>query len=297
MKIAYCSDLHLEFGDLQIKNTENADVLVLAGDIMVARDVKEYVPNKLEGFMEFRSERFHEFMRQAAEEFPHVIYIMGNHEHYHGDFAKTVNVIRSAFAYLPNVHVMDRELLKVGDVSFICGTMWTDMNNSDSMTLHHIRDMMNDFRCVENSSTSVSYKVHLPDPENPGKEIVQFKTRPGKFTPSDATHEFRMFKQYIQACTDFLGENPGKFVVVSHHAPSFKSIHDDYVDDTLMNGGYASALDEFVESKECIKAWIHGHIHQSKDYMIGGTRVLCNPRGYAGHEYCSKEFVLKYVEV
>ena len=29
-----------------------------------------------------------------------------------------------------------------------------------------------------------------------------------------------------------------------------------------------------------IKLWCHGHIHQSKDYMIGNTRIICNPRGY-----------------
>ena len=26
--------------------------------------------------------------------------------------------------------------------------------------------------------------------------------------------------------------------------------------------------------------WIHGHIHKNQDYTIGGTRVVCNPRGY-----------------
>lgn len=297
MKIAYCSDLHLEFGNLQLKNTENAEVLILAGDILVAQDIEEYVPNKLEGFIEFRSERFHDFMRSAAEVFPHIIYIMGNHEHYHGDYAKTFKKIKSAFAYLPNVHVMERELLKIGDVSFICGTMWTDMNEGDNITLMHMKDMMNEFRCVLNTNSSVSYKVFLPDPDNPGKEITQFKTRAGKFTPEDAMFEFRQFKQYVQVCTDYLGENPGKFVVVSHHAPSFRSIHSDYVNDTIMNGGYASSLDEFIEDKTCIKAWIHGHIHQSQDYMIGETRILANPRGYAGHEDCAREFQLKYFEV
>jgi len=29
--------------------------------------------------------------------------------------------------------------------------------------------------------------------------------------------------------------------------------------------------------------WVHGHIHDSSDYRIGKTRVICNPRGYA-HE-------------
>ena len=29
------------------------------------------------------------------------------------------------------------------------------------------------------------------------------------------------------------------------------------------------------------RLWIHGHTHDSFDYQVQGTRVLCNPRGYA----------------
>jgi predicted phosphodiesterase len=38
MKIALASDVHLEFGHLEIENTDNADVLVLSGDICVAKN-------------------------------------------------------------------------------------------------------------------------------------------------------------------------------------------------------------------------------------------------------------------
>ena len=41
MKIAIASDVHLEFGDLILKNEENADVLILSGDICVAADFRE----------------------------------------------------------------------------------------------------------------------------------------------------------------------------------------------------------------------------------------------------------------
>ena len=47
MKIAIASDLHLEFGDLNIQNTDNADVLILSGDILVAADIGR--PGKLFG--------------------------------------------------------------------------------------------------------------------------------------------------------------------------------------------------------------------------------------------------------
>jgi predicted phosphodiesterase len=46
-----------------------------------------------------------------------------------------------------------------------------------------------------------------------------------------------------------------------------------------MNPAYASNLDEFVvESGAAL--WVHGHSHQAKQYLIGETLVVSNPRGY-----------------
>lgn len=42
MKIAYMSDIHLEMNGVDIKNTEEADVLILAGDIFVEADLNEH---------------------------------------------------------------------------------------------------------------------------------------------------------------------------------------------------------------------------------------------------------------
>ena len=42
MKIALCSDLHLEFEDINLKNTEGAEVLILSGDIMIAEDLHNH---------------------------------------------------------------------------------------------------------------------------------------------------------------------------------------------------------------------------------------------------------------
>ena len=44
MKIAVCSDLHLEFQDINLKNEEGAEVLILGGDIMTAQDLHDHPP-------------------------------------------------------------------------------------------------------------------------------------------------------------------------------------------------------------------------------------------------------------
>lgn len=30
--------------------------------------------------------------------------------------------------------------------------------------------------------------------------------------------------------------------------------------------------------------WIHGHVHESADYELNGTRIICNPKGYSSPE-------------
>jgi Icc-related predicted phosphoesterase len=88
-----------------------------------------------------------------------------------------------------------------------------------------------------------------------------------------------------------------KVVFVGHHTPSHQSIHDRYKKDQLMNGGYHSDLSEFILDHPQIKLWTHGHTHEPFDYMIGETRIVCNPRGYSGYDEHADSFELKYLEV
>jgi predicted phosphodiesterase len=106
MKIAVASDVHLEFGDLDLYNNNNAEVLILSGDILVAKDMTQHDPQGVMG-PDYRSNRYHEFMQKCSERFPHVIYIMGNHEHYNGDFARTEKHLKDVLSYLPNVYLLE----------------------------------------------------------------------------------------------------------------------------------------------------------------------------------------------
>ena len=288
MKIAVASDIHLEFGDIDITNDSQADVLILSGDICVAADLDMRDRRQTElGFARWRSEMFHEFFERCAANFPHVIYIMGNHEYYHSDFATALGEMRRKLAHLPNLYILEREIKVIDDVTFIGGTLWTDMNNRDELTLYHMRTMMNDFRVIQNSAVPVHFRT----------QDGEFKTRVAKFSPEDAVTEHVKMKEYIQVVTAMLGENPNKYVVVGHHAPSRRSTHEMYAHDTIMNGGYSSDMDEFIEDRPQIKLWTHGHTHHVFDYMIGETRVVCNPRGYHGHEARADEWKLLTVDI
>lgn len=71
-------------------------------------------------------------------------------------------------------------------------------------------------------------------------------------------------------------------IVVTHHAPSFKSVHKKYKNDPL-NVFFVCDMEKIILEKKP-KLWIHGHTHYSCDYMIGETRILCNPYGYHNYE-------------
>ena len=295
MKIAIASDLHLEFGDLDIQNTDSADVLILSGDICVAADLGRPDPHNF--LDDARSNRIVDFFKRCSFQFPHVIYVLGNHEHYHGDFATTKTKIQDMLNYncLSNVYLLEREVKVIDDVTFIGGTLWTDMNNGDQLTLYHMRTMMNDFRCVENSNRVVNYKAYEQINGVDNRERPIFKTRTAKFSPEDAFEEHIKMKGYIQQIV--AGKADQKFVVVGHHAPSPLSIHSQYANDTIMNGGYSSDLNEFILDHPQIRLWTHGHTHHNFDYCIGSTRIVCNPRGYINYETQADTWTLQTVEV
>ena len=311
MKIALASDIHLEFGDIILKNTDNAEVLILGGDICVVQDIIA-----TNSFSQARSERIADFFKRCSFQFPHVVYVMGNHEHYDGDFAKSANIIQSMLDsnMLSNVYLLDKQIKKIGDVTFIGGTLWTDMNNQNDMTMDHVKRRMNDFQCVKNSNVMVTRTVpiyelnpnYTEDGKNGGKYAQneagfnirigdKKKQEPSWFSPQDALDDHKKMVEYIQTIIE--GKNDEKFVVVGHHAPSRLSTHPRYKYDTLMNGAYSSSLDEYILDHPQIKLWTHGHTHEDFDYMIGTTRIACNPRGYDGYEKRADSWDLKYFEI
>jgi len=247
-------------------------VLILSGDILVARDLDR--PDE-------RGDKVHGFLRRCHERFPHVIMIMGNHEHYHGDFARSADVIREAVRDYDNFHFLEKQSITIGDYLFIGGTLWTDFNNGDPLTLHAISGMMNDFRGVKNSA-----KGHAGGN--------------WRFLPEDARDDHYKMKDYIRTVIDnrrAQGDRSDRVIVVGHHSPSRLSTHPRYQHDTIMNGAYSSRLEEFILDRPEIRLWTHGHTHEDFDYMIGTTRVVCNPRGYIGYEGRADAWQPKLVEL
>lgn len=267
MKVSLASDLHLEFGDLVLKNEDQADLLILSGDIFVAKHLT--IPGE-------QGKIIKNFLTSVSSEFSHTILIMGNHEHYNGEFSKTQQIIESTLSDLgiKNIYLLEKSKVDINGFLFVGGTLWTDFNNADPVSMVQAQWKMNDFEIIKNFTTP--------------------------FLPSHALKEHLDMKNYIQQVIDERrnnGINDKNIIVVGHHSPSRQSIHPKYQSEVIMNGCYSSSLDEFILSNPEIILWTHGHTHEDFDYHIGETRIVCNPRGYTGYEARANNFKLKTIEL
>lgn len=182
-----------------------------------------------------------------------VIYVPGNHEYYGKAIPKHTDALRER-ATGSNVHVLENENITIGDTVFLGCTLWTDLrlHGNSAIARYDAKQWMTDY----------------------GKIRVSPKFR--KLHPDDTASFCAGSVRWLR---EELGRAEGKqVVVVTHHAPSGLSMPEQDTDGRL-DPAYASNLDDMVAaSGACL--WIHGHVHTRADYMIGGTRVICNARGY-----------------
>ena len=251
-KVTYMSDLHLEF-DANVDPGEG-DILVLAGDILVAK----YLDPSLNDSMA-RSKRkgYMRFYEKTLENYKSVYYIHGNHEPYGMDIDYAKELTNTV---LPKWYGGMYDSTIEG-VCLLQSTLWTDMNKRNPLDMSRVGQGMNDFSLIQQD----------------GK----------RFTTKDAAD---IFDEDLATFKDILENNPKqKFLVVTHHAPSLKGGSEKHHGSAL-NHGYYSDLERFILEHPQIKYWIHGHTHIQKEYMVGDCRVLSNARGYKGYEDVADTF-------
>jgi len=277
LKIQVVSDLHLEFQDPPPLQNAGADVLVLGGDIFLAEYFRRNPRNavSIDGDVQDLSDAigqnnigyandvrdWRRFLDHLSSNWGTVIYLMGNHEHYKGRWDRTEQVLREELAHYPNMHLLEKTRLVIDDVQFLGGSLWTDMNKQDPLTMLSARDMMNDYRSIKDFTHGAYTRLNV--------------------NTTVSTHVET--REWIKA---MLAEHKMKTVVCTHHVPSRRSIHANFADQHIMNGAFCSELDDIMLDNEHLLLWTHGHVHNSFDYQIGNCRVFCNPYGYPGeHPY------------
>ena len=187
-----------------------------------------------------------------------VIYVIGNHEYYRGAIPKLTDKLRKN-SEGTNIHILENDEIIIGDVLFLGCTLWSDfqlLNNLDIAVIAALQ-MMNDY------------------------SLIRLSSKYRKIRPSDTAIWHRNSRKWLAGKLKNREETKKKTVVITHHAPSILSVPLRFKNDQL-SAAFASEMSGFL-TEMGINLWVHGHIHDSSDYHIGKTRVLCNPRGYA-HE-------------
>jgi predicted phosphodiesterase len=183
-----------------------------------------------------------------------VIYVMGNHEYYQGHL-ETINQRIKAASVGTNVYLLDDDEVVIQGVRFVGGTLWTDFElfgqARSPLAMMDARMKMNDFK------------------------LIQYGPDCRRLQPEDTTE---LFKSTVLRLQESLAKPfSGETVVVTHHAPSIQSVHPRYLHDVL-TPAFASDLEALMGDP--VSLWVHGHVHNSNDYEVNGTRVVSNPRGY-----------------
>ena len=187
-----------------------------------------------------------------------VVYVLGNHEFYGGSIDGTADEARRLCAGT-HVHFLDQDELVIGNVRFLGATLWTNFKLFDDAAANdtakaQARERLRDFNRIRASAAAATV-----------------------FTPDDS---ISIFEQHANWLAERLGTvHDGPTVVVTHHAPTRNSIHARFAG-SLLNACFVSNLQDLLGSDR-VQLWVHGHTHDSFDYVVNGTRVVCNPRGYA----------------
>ena len=265
MKVAFGSDFHLEFGDRDF-HLPDADVLVMAGDILCVNDLK------FENEYTVKGSSCRKFLRDVSEKYNKVVAITGNHEYYDGNIREVDKIIHDCLKSenITNIDFCSKGAYVVDDVTFICATLWTDIKKGNHVVVR--AKIMSDYKYI---------MIHDPD----GHER--------RLNPYDTMEIHQEHKEYLD---EQLKLSSGKVVIVTHHAPHMLSS----IEESHSIGDFyycCTDMEDTILDNPNIKYWIHGHLHTRHQYMIGYTTVISNCRGYHKIEPATKTFRIQILDI
>lgn len=243
MKFQLVSDLHITTDQFRFKQDPVADTLIIAGDTFEL-EVLTHLDNSA------RKEDCLQFIDHIVNRYKTVYMVFGNHEWYKSN-------VDTRLAYLNQlthlgIKVLDNTYEILDNIVIWGSTLWTDVARYPTETVS-VKTALNDFNYIR---IGPEYK---------------------KIQPDYFTEQWLIARDNLD---DLYNQLPNKkFLVVTHHLPSFASIPKQYVGH-VANRGYASEMSEWILNRPNIKVWCHGHTHDSCNYMIGDCNVICNPKGY-----------------
>ncbi len=229
MQIEIVSDIHLTHDEdhgtdflTGLIPAEGTQLLVVAGDV-----------GEFHWWL-----RAKQYLDILCANYPHVLYVAGNHDYYGTSFREGDVRFRELDELNENFHFIEQEIFTLDGKTFAGCSLWF---KEDAKSFMYER-WMNDFRMVHDFKPAVYDR---------NEESVEF------------------LRHDVPKGTD---------VVVTHHMPSWRSVHKKYEGDAC-NRFFLCDIDDIILDIQP-KYWVHGHTHMPCQYDLGNTRVVCNLRGY-----------------
>jgi Icc-related predicted phosphoesterase len=248
MKLQVFSDLHVDVHPIKkISIVDGIDLVIVAGDTCEG------------GLRAFESLR-----RIVPVQIP-ILMVHGNHEYYRRFIP---NELALAHAHAPafNVHVLENETVTIRGsrgctdskgVKFIGATLWTDYEA---------------FGEVRKAAVMSACAAGMND-----HRLIGWQKRPWqRFRPREAAIMHHQSATYIEEA--LANSSADRCVVITHHAVHWNSVDPRHATDPL-TAAFVSDMSRLIETYQP-SLWIHGHVHNSSDYHVGNTRIICNPHGY-----------------
>jgi Icc-related predicted phosphoesterase len=184
-------------------------------------------------------------LKLLASKYPHVVFTFGNHEFYY----RSIPIVRHDVARIEKI-----------------------VNEDDRYGQLHVLD---------NSTCTIEGQRFVGT-------TLWFRYEPGHALIARNMNDFHVILDFSSSVYEeneralaFLQETvTSDDVVVTHHLPAEASVSPRYVGHKLTTF-FLCDVEEFIQERQP-KIWVHGHTHDSCDYVIGTTQVLCNPFGYVG---------------
>jgi Icc-related predicted phosphoesterase len=241
MKIQIFSDLHLDVHPIKpITIKPGVDLVIVAGDTC-------------EGVL-----RAFEHLRRIVPLHIPIVMVLGNHEYYRRFIPDELALARSQ-APAFNIHVLENDTVTLGNggVRLVGATLCTDYQ---AFRESNVAGVMN--------ACATGMNDH---------RLIGWQKQPWlRFRPQEAALLHHQSKTYLAEvlATEFAGPT----VAISHHAVHWDSVHPRFRSDPV-TAAFVSDQSALIEVHQPT-LWVHGHVHNSSDYRVGKTRIVCNPHGY-----------------